>query len=244
MEKENKKAHISSMDEYTAIAKDYDEDNNTVSDEKADSVLISNSASSDTDGNSESGSDNATDNISSSKLTQPLEDETLVNISEFTSGNNYENSKEIYSNNMSSAITFFICSICGFVILGLNWFGVLNFIKGKSASSIFTYVVMALVFLIFLAIAIATLRTALKAKANISKENDTIDKIRQWIKDNITVEDIEASYDGGELAEEMRYFYRSSYVKDKVKDEFSSIPDDLLDSITDEFIENIFNSED
>lgn len=242
MENENKKARISNIDEYAAIAKDYDESNETAADENAaDSVLISNNAASDAD--TDSSSDDSKD-VSPDKLTQSLEGETMVNITEFTSGNNYENSKEKYSNNMSSAITFFICSICGFIVLGLNWFGVLNFIKDKSASSIFTYVVMGLVFLIFLVIAITTLRAALKAKANISKENDTINNIRQWIKDNITIEAIEASYNGDKLAEEMRYFYRSSYVRDKVKDEFSSLPDDLLDNITDEFIENSFNSED
>ncbi len=243
MENEKKKARISNIDEYAAIAKDYDESNETASDENAaDSVLISNNAASDTDTDSSYG--DASKDVSPDKLTQSLEGETIVNITEFTSGNNYENSKEKYSNNMSSAITFFICSICGFIVLGLNWFGVLNFIKDKSASSIFTYVVMGLVFLIFLVIAIATLRAALKAKANISKENDTINNIRQWIKDNITIEAIEASYNGDGLAEEMRYFYRSSYIRDKVKDEFSSLPDDLLDNITDEFIENSFNSED
>lgn len=240
MENENKNEHISDMDEYAAIAKDYDEATDTAVDENAtDSVLLSGSAASDTDesrGNSKETS--SSDELGSS------DDETLVSITEFTSGNNYENSKEIYSNNMSSAITFFICGIGGFVVLALNWFGVLNLIKGKNASSLFTYAVMALVFIIFLVIAVTTLKTALKAKANISKEKDTVDNIRQWIKDNISIEDIEASYDGEALAEEMRYFYRSSYVKEKVHQEFSSIPDDLLDSITDDFIENSFNSED
>lgn len=229
------------MEEYAAIAKDYDEAaENAANENAADAILFSSGADSETGGNP----DNASDGVSQEGLTQSLEDETLVNISEFTSGNNYENSKEIYSNNISSAITFFICGIGGFVVLALNWFGVLNIIKGKSTSSIFTYVVMALVFLIFLVIAIATLITALKAKANISKENNTVDNIRNWIKENISIEDIEASYDGAALAEEMRYFYRSSYVKEKVQKAFSSIPDDLLDNITDEFIENSFNSED
>lgn len=238
MEKDNKKASISNMDEYTAIAKDYDESEVTQADENAaDSVLLAQDTVSDADGSH----GNISENIDPDNL---MDGETLVRISDFTSGNNFENSKEKYSNNMSSAITFFICGIGGFVVLALNWFGVLNLIKGKNASSIFTYVVMGLVFLIFLAIAVTTLRAALKAKANISKENETIDKIRQWIKDNISVESIEASYNGSELAEEMRYFYRSSYVKDKVNAEFPTIPADLLDSITDDFIENCFNSED
>jgi len=245
MENEKKNVRISNIDEYAAIAKDYDESNDTAADENAaDSVLISNDTGADADTDSNI---NASKDVSTDKPAQASEgktdSETVVNITEFTSGNNYENSQEKYSNNMSSAITFFICSICGFIVLGLNWFGVLNFIKGKSASSIFTYVVMCLVFLVFLVIAITTLRAALTAKANISKENDTINNIRRWIKDNITIEAVEASYDGDELAEEMRYFYRSSYIRDKVKDEFSSLPDDLLDNITDEFIENSFNSE-
>lgn len=241
MKNENKKERISDMDEYAAIAKDYDEAAETVADENAaEAALLSNGA----DSSADSSPGNTSDKVSEERFTQSLEDETLVNIAEFTSGNNYENSKEIYSNNISSAITFFICGIGGFVVLALNWFGVLNLIKGKGASSIFTYIVMALVFIIFLVIAVTTLKTALKAKANISKENNTVDNIRNWINDNISIEDIEASYDGGELAEEMRYFYRSSYVKEKIQKEFSSIPDDLLDNITDEFMENSFNSED
>lgn len=240
MENENKKALISDTEDYAAIAKDYDEITDTSADENAaDSILLSG----DTVSNTDESRSNISKNVSDTTLTQPLEDETLVNIAEFTSGNNYENSKEKYSNNMSSSITFFICSIGGFVVLALNWFGVLNFIKDKSASSLFTYAVMALVFIIFLAIAVTTLKAALKAKANISKENDIVDNIRQWIKDNISVEDIEASYDGEALAEEMRYFYRNSYVRDKVQQEFASVPDELLDNITDEFIEISFNSD-
>lgn len=239
MENQNKKERISDTQEYAAIAKNYDEATEPAVDENAaDSALLSKDADSEADSNP-----NNSDGVSQDGLTQSSEDETLVNISEFTSGNNYENSKEIYSNNLSSAITFFICGIGGFVVLALNWFGVLNLIKGKSASSVFTYIMMALVFLIFLAIAVTTLITALKAKANISKENNTVDNIRNWIKDNVSIEDIEASYDGEELAEEMRYFYRSAYVREKIQKEFSSIPEDLLNNITDEFIENSFNSE-
>lgn len=169
----------------------------------------------------------------------------LESLHELTSsGSPYEGAKEKYSNNMSSAITFLLCGFGGIIVLILNWFGVLHFISGKNISSIFTYVVLCIVFVIFIIIGFVTLKSAKKAKNRISKESETIETLKNWLSEHMDKECIDASYDGSALAEEMKYFYRSAYIKEAVKAELEDIPEDLLDSIVDEFIENTFNSSD
>jgi len=51
---------------------------------------------------------------------------------------------------------------------------------------------------------------------------------------------IDASYDGSQMAEEMKYFSRSSYIKNEINKKYPDLNDDIVDSIADEYIEKIF----
>lgn len=51
---------------------------------------------------------------------------------------------------------------------------------------------------------------------------------------------IDASYDGSQMAEEMKYFNRSSYIKNEINKKYPDLNDDIVDSIADEYIEKIF----
>lgn len=168
--------------------------------------------------------------------------EETVSISEFTSGINYENSLEKYKDNMSTAITFLICSIAGYAILVLNWFDIITLIQGKSASSIVTYVTLFILFTVFMGIAIYSLKRAGKNKANISKEADYFNTLSEWLEDNVKPDEVEASYDASDLAEEMKYFERSAYIKNELISKFPDTPRDIIDTITDEYIEYNFNN--
>ena len=57
---------------------------------------------------------------------------------------------------------------------------------------------------------------------------------------NITAGDIEASYNN-DIPEEMKYFSRSSYVKDQISSNFPDCQEELKESISDLYIENLFN---
>ena len=161
-------------------------------------------------------------------------------IEQLTTGNNYENSNEKYQDNLSSAITFPVCGIGGLIVVLLNDIGILKFFTYKGASGILTNVVLIGMFVAFIVIAAISFKAAKRAKSNISTEEKTNSEIQDWLTSNITAEMIDASYDGSQMAEEMKYFSRSSYIKNEIKKKYPDLNDDIVDSIADEYIEKIF----
>lgn len=171
------------------------------------------------------------------------DDEALaVNINEFTSGLNYEHSLDKYKDNMSTAVTFFLCGIGGIVLLVLNWFGVINLITGKDLSSMVIYISLLLLFIIFIGIAIYSIKIANKVKTKIKAETNYTDDIREWVDSHIVPEVVDASYNSKGLPSEIKYFERNAIIMKAIKTEFPDAPNELIESITDEYIEEMFHS--
>ena len=157
-------------------------------------------------------------------------------IEQLTTGSNYENSNEKYQDNLSSAITFLVCGIGGLIVVLLNDIGILKFFTYKGASGILTNVVLIGMFVAFIVIAAISFKAAKSAKSNISTEEKTNSEIQDWLTSNITADMIDAS----QMAEEMKYFSRSSYIKNEINKKYPDLNDDIVDSIADEYIEKIF----
>ena len=162
-------------------------------------------------------------------------------IEQLTAGNVYENSKEKYQDNLSSAITFLVCGIAGLVIVLLNDFGVLHFFSLKGASGILTNVVLIGLFAAFIVIAFISFKAARNAKSKIAAESRTNTEIQDWLSENLNAEIIDSSYDGSELADEMKYFNRSSYIKNVISEKYPDLKEEIADAIADEYIEKIFS---
>ena len=155
------------------------------------------------------------------------------------SGNLYESTDDKYKDNLSSAITFFVCGAAGIIILILNDIGILKFVTKGSSNFILVNVVLGLLFVGFIAIGFWSLKYSKKIKSNASIENEATDTIINWLNDNVTKEDIEGSYNN-DIAEEMKYFRKSSYIKNEINKKYPDLNDDIVDSIADEYIEKIF----
>ena len=155
------------------------------------------------------------------------------------SGNLYESTDDKYKDNLSSAITFFVCGAAGIIILILNDIGILKFVVKGSSNFILVNIVLGLLFVGFIAIGFWSLKYSKKIKSSASIENEATDTIINWLNDNITKEDIEGSYNN-DIAEEMKYFSRSSYIKNEINKKYPDLNDDIVDSIADEYIEKIF----
>jgi len=160
---------------------------------------------------------------------------------DLTTGQNYENSTKKYQDNLSSAITFFICGIAGLIVVLLNLAGILHFFSVKTSSGIFITICLSLLFIAFLAIGVMTYKTACKAKSLIVKENKINEEISSWLKENLTKEIIDASFNGNEMAEEMKYFDRSNYIVKAIKEQYPDLNEDIIQSLTDEYIQEIYH---
>lgn len=156
------------------------------------------------------------------------------------SANLYESTDDKYKDNLSSAITFFVCGTTGLIILILNDLGILKFVVKGSSNFILINVVLGLLFVGFIAIGFWSLKYSKKIKNMAITENKDTDLILSWLKDNISKEDIEASY-VDDIAEEMKYFNRSEYIKKAIQKQFPETNDNLAEKITDKYIDELFD---
>ena len=88
------------------------------------------------------------------------------------SGNLYESTDDKYKDNLSSAITFFVCGAAGIIILILNDIGILKFVVKGSSNFILVNIVLGLLFVGFIAIGFWSLKYSKKIKSSASIENE------------------------------------------------------------------------
>lgn len=157
-----------------------------------------------------------------------------------SAGTLYTDSSEKYKDYFSSAITFFVCGIAGLVILLLNDFGVLHILSISGASFYLVNIVLGGLFVAFMIIGISSLKSSKKIKDQAEKESKAYQKVTDWLSDHVTEDEIESSYEHT-IPEEMKYFNRSEYIKNQIKEEFSDIDEETCERITDKYIEDLFS---
>lgn len=172
--------------------------------------------------------------------TDNIVEETPEDNSLLTGGNLYENNTDKYKDNLSSAITFFICGGIGIILMILNDVGIIKFITKDSSSFIFINIVLGVLFIGFIAIGIWSLKYSNKIKAKAEKEDQTAKDVFSWLDDNVTKEDIEDSYSEN-IQEEMKYFNRTAYVKEQLTAQFAEFSDEEAENFSEQFVEKMFN---
>ena len=155
------------------------------------------------------------------------------------SANMYENSEDKYKDNLSSAITFFVCGAAGIIILILNDLGILKFVVKGSSNFILINIVLGLLFVGFIAIGFWSLKYSKNIKNKAAIENKDTDTILAWLNENVSRDDIESSYNN-DIAEEMKYFNRSDYIKSAILKQFPETEDSLADTVADKYIDTLF----
>lgn len=167
------------------------------------------------------------------------EDDKAI-IHDLTTGNNYQTSSAKYQDNLSSAITFFVCGVAGLIVILLNVIDVLHFFSIKTASGILICVVLSALFIAFLVIGSITYKSASKAKSQIESEQKINDDVSLWLKENLTKEHIDNSFDDNGMSEEMKYFDRNNTIVTAIKKQYPELNEDIVQSIADEYIQLLY----
>ena len=162
------------------------------------------------------------------------------NDSLLTGGSLYESSTDKYKDNLSSAITFFVCGGIGIILMILNDIGIIKIITKDAPSFLFINIVLGLLFVGFIAIGVWSLKYSNKIKAKAETEDKKAANVLNWLEDNITKEDIENSYTG-DIQEEMKYFNRTAYVKEQLTVQFTELSDEEAENFSEQFVEKMFN---
>ena len=93
-------------------------------------------------------SENTTD-ITNDNIQDNNENNSLL-----TGGSLYESSTDKYKDNLSSAITFFVCGGIGIILMILNDIGIIKIVTKDAPSFLFINIVLGLLFIGFIAIGV------------------------------------------------------------------------------------------
>lgn len=161
-------------------------------------------------------------------------------LEELTTGIEYEKAKDKYQENISTAVTFLLFGVAGIVFVALNIAGILSFFNIHNSSGILMTTVLSLLFVIFIIIGIYSFKLSARYKKNAAVETDNTKQVIEWLKKNISPDDVDASYDSASLSDEMKFFERSDYLKKAVISQFPELDEDFIENTVEQYIEKIF----
>ena len=153
--------------------------------------------------------------------------------------NTYIKASDRYKDNLSSAYTFLICGCFGLLILVLEDFGIIKLWGMLGTSKILLNVVVGGLFIGFIIIGISSLRYSRILKHQAAEEEVFTNELIEWLHANLTIENIESSYDTN-IPEEMKYFKRVEIIRKKLEKMYSSLDEEYLIKISDDYYYTLF----
>lgn len=153
-------------------------------------------------------------------------------------GRPYMNKKDRYSDYASTAALFLVFGICGYVFVIMNLIGKLNVINGTPIAVIYFVIFSACI-----AIGVGTGLRAIKMKAGISDEQETIEKINAWLTENITVEFI-TEHTNPKENDEINYLNISGLINRSVQKAFPDSDKDLIEQLCEDHYNQLLPEED
>ncbi len=170
----------------------------------------------------------------------------------------YQNSAAKAEDNKASAYMLLIFGVLGMVVVILGIAGILP-IYLSGAGKYMAYGIMSALFLLFIVMGLVSMKSYRIFAKKAESENTLRSTIEKWCKENLTAENIDEALfkdakdgetvDGGnvddetahsEIAEEEKYFKRTSYMKEKITEKFLNLDEAFLDNFVDEMYTGIY----
>lgn len=149
----------------------------------------------------------------------------------------YVSHAEKYADVSSSAATFLLVGGVGLIAIILLMTGI---ISPPVSLTPFFYVVMTGVFALFIIIGIASLINAASLKKKIATDIETSSRIKTWLKENISAENIN-SLISDEISEDEKFFERTGIIKEKIAlSEYADTDEAYIDALIEDFYNDIF----
>ncbi len=186
----------------------------------------------------------AEENLSSDDISdEDLEENVLDEIAEATKkiapAHAYVSKSTKKEDVKSTAYTFLIVSIAGFILLGLFLAGVLP-IYVASYMKVIISIVMGAMFLIFFIIGVRSFRDIKKLENEADTEKELYQEVTDWFKENYSAEKIDAQADTS-VGKEQLYFSRYEVMSELITEKYDSLEDSFLDHIIEELYSDIFS---
>ena len=141
----------------------------------------------------------------------------------------------------SSGYVLTFCGVLGIILMALIFTGVIP-LNLSGVVGIVSKLVMTLLFLVFLAAGISSLKRAGTVLQDAERENEKKKEIRKWFLDTYSAEDLDG-YTDRELEGNDLYFDRIDIIKDKICERFMDVEDSLMSELTEEIYTELFDKE-
>lgn len=145
----------------------------------------------------------------------------------------HSDSADKANENRSSAWMLIIFGIVGLVVVVLGILGLLPFNIGNPY---LFYGVMGGMFLIFLIAGFISMKNAKYFDQKAESENTLKKTLLEWCKENLDAEEIDARVAASEVADEVLYFRRFAYIKQKINYQFVNLDQEFVDGLIDDVI--------
>lgn len=147
----------------------------------------------------------------------------------------YIRKKDRYEDLGSSAVIFIGFGFMGDVLALLSMLGILSF---PFASSLYSQIVMLILFTIFLIVGIVSWKKAKSIKAEIDDEENITVKITAWMMEHITKETLDSIHDDS-VSEEINVLNALNYIKEVTLEQFPDIEPDYIELLAEDHYNSI-----
>ena len=143
----------------------------------------------------------------------------------------YQDSSQKADDNRSSGWMLLIIGILGLTVVVLGTTGVIHL---KLSNSYLFYGVMGAVFLLFLVAGAISIKNATIFARRAESENSLRTTMLEWCRGALQAEEIDGQVKGEDISEEILYFSRTAYIKERLNHQFVNLDQDFLDQFVDD----------
>lgn len=145
----------------------------------------------------------------------------------------YQDSAERANDNRSSGWILLILGILGLLVLALGMLGVLPLHFGNSY---LFYGVMGAIFILFVVSGGISMKNAKLLDKKAASENTLRESLHEWCRENLNAQMIDDTVGVQGAEEEVLYFRRFSYIKERLNHQFMNLDQGFLDKFIDDYV--------
>ncbi len=180
---------------------------------------------------------------------KPMSDEEFISEDEAleedrfygTGDKTYVKKSERYEDVRSSAYTMLIVGMLGVIFVILSLVKIINLPFNATTAWLF-YTIMSVVFIAFVVGGFISLMKANKLKDEAETEDNKIDEINTWAKENLSVTILDAGLDVNQPVE-ILYFSRAEKIKNMLMHQFEDVDEGLIDLITENLYTELYEGD-
>lgn len=145
----------------------------------------------------------------------------------------YQDSSQRADENRSSAWILLIVGILGLLLVTL---GIMEVIPLRLGNPYLFYGVMGAIFLLFIVTGAISMKNAKFFARKAASENSLRNTMLEWCRENLKAEEIDSQVGSKGAPEEVLYFGRTAYIRERLNRQFVNLDQGFLDRFVDDHV--------